>query len=86
MRPFEELEAEHGEAFGTVYAAQVEYRGIEADIVEELQRGIDSGEGLDGRAAEMVALMLNLPGEDYTDGECLDVVGFVIDRWRELDL
>ena len=86
MRPFEELEAEHGEALGAVYAAQVEYRGIEADIVEELQRGIDSGEGLDGRAAEMVALMLNLPGEDYTDGECLDLVGFVIDRWRELDL
>jgi hypothetical protein len=86
VRPFEELEAEHGEEFGTVYAAQVEYRGIEADIVEELRRGIDSGEGLDGRAAEMVALMLNLPGEDYTDGECLDLVGFVIDRWRELDL
>ena len=57
-----------------------------ADIVAELKRGIDSGEGLDGRAAELVALMLNLPGEDYTDGECLDLVGFVIDQWRAMDL
>jgi hypothetical protein len=61
-------------------------RDLKADIVTELQRGIDSGEGLDGRAAEMVALMLNLPGEDYTDGECLDLVGFVIDQWRAMDL
>jgi hypothetical protein len=59
---------------------------LHADIVTELQRGIDSGEGLDGRAAELVALMLNLPGEDYTDGECLDLVGFVIDQWRAMDL
>ena len=62
------------------------YRDLQADIVTELRRGIDSGEGLDGRAAELVALMLNLPGEDYTDGECLDLVGFVIDQWRAMDL
>ena len=61
-------------------------RDLHADIVAELKRGIDSGEGLDGRAAELVALMLNLPGEDYTDGECLDLVGFVIDQWRAMDL
>ena len=61
-------------------------RDLQADIVAELQRGIDSGEGLDGRAAELVAAMLNLPGEDYTDGECLDLVGFVIDQWRAMDL
>ena len=61
-------------------------RDLHADIVTELQRGIDSGEGLDGRAAELVAVMLNLPGEDYTDGECLDLVGFVIDQWRAMDL
>jgi hypothetical protein len=60
--------------------------GILADIVAELQRGIDSGEGLDGRAAELVQNMLNLPAEHFTDGECLELVGFVIDRWRELDL
>ena len=35
-------------------------RDLHADIVTELQRGIDSGEGLDGRAAELVAAMLNL--------------------------
>ena len=61
-------------------------RDLRADIVAELKRGVDSGEGLDGRAAELVAAMLNLPGEDYTDGECLDLVGFVVDQWRELDL
>ena len=61
-------------------------RDLQADIVAELQRGIDSGEGLDGRAAELVAAMLNLPGEDYTDGECLDLVGYVIDQWRAMDL
>lgn len=61
-------------------------RDLHADIVTELQRGIDSGEGLDGRAAELVAVMFNLPGEDYTDGECLDLVGFVIDQWRAMDL
>lgn len=59
--------------------------GIEAEIVAELQRGIDSGEGLDGRAAELVQNMLNLSGEDFTDGDCLDLIGFIIDRWKELD-
>lgn len=55
-------------------------------VLEVLQRGIDSGEGLDGRALELVLVMHDLPGENFTDGECLDLIGIVIDAWRGLDL
>jgi hypothetical protein len=51
-----------------------------------MQRGIDSGEGLDGRALELVKVMHDLPGENFTDGECLDLIGIVIDAWRAIEL
>jgi hypothetical protein len=51
-----------------------------------MQKGIDDGEGLDGRALELVMVMHDLPGENFTDGECLDLIGIVIDAWRALDL
>lgn len=59
---------------------------MRARVLEVLQRGIDSGEGLDGRALELVLVMHDLPGENFTDGECLDLIGIVIDAWRGLDL
>jgi hypothetical protein len=82
---FEEIEAEHGEALGVLYA-YASADDVRAAVVAELQRGIDDGEGLDGRGLEMVQAMLELPGEHYTDGECLDLIGIVLDAWRELDL
>jgi hypothetical protein len=51
-----------------------------------MQRGIDSGEGLDGRALELIMVMHDLPGENFTDGECLDLIGIVIDAWRAIEL
>ena len=45
----------------------------------------DTGIGLDGRAAELVAAILAADGELYTDGECLDLIGLAIDVWRSVN-
>ena len=47
---------------------------------------IDTGIGLDGRALELVSAVMNADGELYTDGECLDIIGRIIDIWRATDL
>ena len=83
MRPFEELEAEEMEALKVIHNSAADTR---AAVLEELQRGIDDGEGLDGRALEMVQAMLELPGEHFNDGECLDFIGIVLDAWRAIEL
>ena len=46
----------------------------------------DDGDGLDGRALGLVAAILNTDGELYTDGECLDVIGRIVDIWRATNL
>ena len=56
-------------------------------IAAELVRGdTDSGLGLDGRALELVSAILDADGDLYTDGECLDVIGRIVDIWRATDL
>jgi hypothetical protein len=59
---------------------------MRARVLNVMQRGIDSGDGLDGRALELVMVMHDLPGENFTDGECLDLIGIVVDAWRSIDL
>jgi hypothetical protein len=59
---------------------------MRARVLNVMQRGIDSGEGLDGRALELVMVMHDLPGENFSDGECLDLIGIVIDAWRAIEL
>lgn len=59
---------------------------MRAKVLEVMRRGIDDGEGLDGRALELVMVMHELPGEEFTDGECLDLIGIVVDAWRALGL
>jgi hypothetical protein len=55
-------------------------------ITGVLSKGISSGEGLDGRALEIIQDVLASDGGLFTDGECLDIVGRVIDIWRSIDL
>lgn len=59
-------------------------------ILAELSAGVAgdtlTGVGLDGRALELVSAILNADGELYTDGECLDMVGRIVDIWRATDL
>ena len=45
-----------------------------------------SGVGVDGRALELVSAILNADGDLYTDGECLDVIGRIVDIWRATEL
>jgi len=59
---------------------------MRAAVRAELTRLAVDGDGLDGLAMDMVLSVLNLDGALYTDGECLDLAGIVIDAWRELDL
>lgn len=54
-------------------------------IAAELVRD-DTDSGLDGRALELVSAILDADGELYTDGECLDVIGRIVDIWRATDL
>lgn len=44
-----------------------------------------AGVGVDGRALELVSAILNADGELYTDGECLDIIGRIVDAWRATD-
>ena len=46
----------------------------------------ETGTGLDGRALELVSAVMNADGELYTDGECLDIIGRIVDIWRATDL
>ena len=59
-------------------------------IAEQLATNADgdtpSSIGLDGRALELVSAILNADGELYTDGECLDVIGRIVDIWRATNL
>lgn len=59
---------------------------IRATIAEILSKASDSGEGLDGRALEIVQDVLESDGELFSDGECLDIIGRVIDMWRAIEL
>lgn len=55
-------------------------------ILETMRDGIDSGDGLDGRVLEMAGDILAIDGALYTDGECLDLLGLLVDTWRAIDL
>ncbi len=59
-------------------------------IAEQLATNADgdtsSGIGLDGRALELVSAILAADGDLYTDGECLDVIGRIVDIWRATEL
>ena len=83
MATFEELETSEVEALKVLRGSVTDTRVV---MLEELRRALDDGEGLDGRALELVQAMLELPGEHFNDGECLDFIGDVIDAWRAIDL
>jgi hypothetical protein len=85
MASFEEIEAEQESSYSMALESWCA-DDVRLSVHDELQRGIDSGEGLDGRALELVLMMHNLDGAHYTDGECLDLIGIVVDAWRALDL
>ena len=59
-------------------------------IAEQLATNADgetpNGVGLDGRALELVSAILAADGDLYTDGECLDVIGRIVDIWRATEL
>ena len=66
--------------------ASASSRAIVEAITGVLSNGISSGEGLDGRALEIIQDVLNSDGGLFSDGECLDIVGRVIDIWRAIEL
>jgi len=76
--------AEHDERL-FVEIANVSTATQRLRIAEQLAT-IGDGTGLDGRALELVGAILNADGDLYTDGECLDVIGRIVDIWRATDL
>ena len=82
-----------GECMGTQFCAldidnlaTASSKAIVEAITGVLSNGIDDGEGLDGRALEIIQDVLNSDGGLFTDGECLDIIGRVIDIWRRIEL
>lgn len=59
---------------------------IAAELVRNADGDTASGIGLDGRALELVSAVIDADGELYSDGECLDVIGRIVDIWRATDL
>ena len=59
---------------------------IAAEIATNADGDTPSGVGLDGRALELVSAVIDADGELYTDGECLDIIGRIVDIWRGTDL
>ncbi len=53
-------------------------------IKETLQKAIADGDGKDGTALDMVIGACFADGEIYTDGECLDIVGHIIEVWNQI--
>jgi hypothetical protein len=66
--------------------ASASSKAIVEAITGVLSNGIEDGEGLDGRALEIIQDVLNSDGGLFSDGECLDIVGRVIDIWRAIEL
>jgi hypothetical protein len=66
--------------------ASASSKAIVEAITGALSNGISNGEGLDGRALEIIQDVLNSDGGLFSDGECLDIVGRVIDIWRAIEL
>lgn len=66
--------------------ASASSKAIVEAITGVLSNGISSGEGLDGRALEIIQDVLNSDGGLFSDGECLDIIGRVIDIWRRIEL
>jgi hypothetical protein len=54
---------------------------IRAELAE-----CQNGDGLDGVALDLVKAMASANGELFTDGECLDMIGRIVDIWRATDL
>ena len=58
---------------------------IDAELVATDTGDTLAGVGVDGRALELVSAILDADGELYTDGECLDIIGRIVDAWRATD-
>lgn len=48
--------------------------------------GCVDGRNLDGVALDLVIAMGKANGELFTEGECLDMIGRIVDIWRATDL
>ena len=59
---------------------------IAAEIATNADGDTSSGVGLDGRALELVSAVIDADGDLYTDGECLDMIGRIVEIWRATNL
>lgn len=57
---------------------------LKEEIKKTMQKAIAEGEGKDGIALGMVIGACFTDGEIYTDGECLDIVTYIVQAWDEI--
>lgn len=65
--------------------AMVSSHNADALIRAELAECVN-GRNLDGVALDLVLATAKANGELFTDGECLDMIGRIVDVWRATDL
>lgn len=41
-------------------------------------------DGYNGQILDLVGALRDLPGEDYTDGQCLQFIHALVNRWSEV--
>lgn len=56
------------------------------DYREHLRAKLANVDGRDGLALDMVLAIADLDGEQFNDGECLELIGDLIDVWRSIQL
>lgn len=68
------------------YLTLKKFAMISQDHCEHLRAKLANVDGRDGLALDMVLAIAELDGEQFNDGECLELIGHLIDVWRSIQL
>jgi hypothetical protein len=61
-----------------------EFNFTSAEIRAVLVRASVDGEGVDGRALELVQCAHDIDGATATDGQCLEIIADIVKIWAEI--
>lgn len=61
----------------------VTYKEIEP-VIEYLRHATQEWDSMDGEILDLITKIPGLPGQDYSDHDCLEIIHVVINKWSEL--
>ena len=53
--------------------------------ISELEDGVIEEGALHGCALDLIQQIINLPGEYYTDQQCLKLIHYAVNAWKKLE-